>query len=112
MASRPGDAEPFESVVADVLRGASGEAAASYNELASPWGLAFPAGSCAGFHLVLEGQCWVRVDGLPPEPVLTGDVVLLPHGNGHAISDRPDRALTPFNRALHSNARQRGAERV
>ncbi|MCU0687794.1 MAG: cupin domain-containing protein, partial [Polyangiaceae bacterium] len=110
MAVRPSVAEasPFETVVADVLRGTASEAKASYNEFASPWGLSFPAGICAGFHLVLEGQCWVRMADLAPVCASAGDVVLLPHGDGHTLSDRPDRPPTPFDPARHTNARQRG----
>ncbi len=112
MPPRPaaGDDSPFEDVVADVLRGAAGAASASYNEFASPWGLTFPAGVCAGFHVAIEGQCWVRVADLPPERLATGDVLLLPHGDGHTISDRPDRAPVAFDPAKHANVRQRGGE--
>lgn len=114
MAVRPSVAEasPFETVVADVLRGTASEAKASYNEFASPWGLSFPAGICAGFHLVLEGQCWVRMADLAPVCASAGDVVLLPHGDGHTLSDRPDRPPTPFDPARHTNARQRGGEQA
>ncbi|MHC3468330.1 AraC family transcriptional regulator [Streptomyces sp. 7R007] len=44
----------------------------------------------AGFHVVLAGSCWLRPDG-DGEPVTlgAGDVVLLPHGAGHVLADRP-----------------------
>ncbi|MEU8774246.1 AraC family transcriptional regulator [Streptomyces sp. NPDC048606] len=41
----------------------------------------------AGFHVVLEGGCRLFPDGGPPLSLGPGDVVLLPHGTGHVISD-------------------------
>ncbi|HEU4409091.1 MAG TPA: AraC family transcriptional regulator [Polyangiaceae bacterium] len=114
MAAPPlaGEASPFEDVVADVLRGAAGGAFASYNEFCSPWGFAFPAGGNASFHVVFEGQCWLRLPGLPPTRLATGDVMLLPHGDGHTIVDRPDRPPVAFDPQRHANARQRGRDQV
>ncbi|MFG2750219.1 AraC family transcriptional regulator [Streptomyces xanthophaeus] len=43
----------------------------------------------AGFHVVLEGSCWLLPDGGPPVSLATGDAVLLPHGTGHVIADAP-----------------------
>ncbi|MEV6674813.1 AraC family transcriptional regulator [Streptomyces sp. NPDC051162] len=59
----------------------------------------------AGFHVVLEGSCWLLPDGGPPVTLGTGDAVLLPHGSGHVIADAPvdaaavERAV-PFDRWL------------
>ncbi|MFE4855721.1 AraC family transcriptional regulator [Streptomyces sp. NPDC056670] len=43
----------------------------------------------AGFHVVLEGSCWMRTEGGSAVALATGDAVLLPHGSGHVIADRP-----------------------
>jgi hypothetical protein len=110
--SAVGEASPFEDVVADVLRGAGGGAFASYNEFASPWGFAFPPTSSASFHVVFEGQCWLRLPGLPPARLAPGDVILLPHGDGHVITDQPDRPPAAFDPQRHKNARQRGRDQV
>ncbi|MEW2136337.1 AraC family transcriptional regulator [Streptomyces sp. NPDC005409] len=43
----------------------------------------------AGFHVVLEGSCWLLPDGGDPLSLGPGDAVLLPYGTGHVIADRP-----------------------
>ncbi|MEU9086187.1 AraC family transcriptional regulator [Streptomyces sp. NPDC048357] len=44
----------------------------------------------AGFHIVLEGSCWLLPDGGgAPLSLGAGDAVLLPYGTGHVIADRP-----------------------
>ncbi|MGW7417272.1 AraC family transcriptional regulator [Streptomyces sp. NPDC054863] len=59
----------------------------------------------AGFHVVLEGSCWLLPEGGPPLSLGAGDVVLLPHGTGHVMADAPADAATveqavPFERWL------------
>ncbi|MEU9165319.1 AraC family transcriptional regulator [Streptomyces sp. NPDC048424] len=47
----------------------------------------------AGFHIVLEGSCWLLPDGGgAPLSLGEGDAVLLPYGTGHVIADRPAAA--------------------
>ncbi|MCT9091798.1 AraC family transcriptional regulator [Streptomyces sp. ASQP_92] len=43
----------------------------------------------AGFHVVLEGSCWMLAEGGSAIALNTGDAVLLPHGSGHVIADSP-----------------------
>ncbi|MFE9736491.1 AraC family transcriptional regulator [Streptomyces sp. NPDC006477] len=43
----------------------------------------------AGFHVVLEGRCWLLPDGGEPVELGPGDAALLPHGTGHVIADGP-----------------------
>ncbi|GLW33687.1 AraC family transcriptional regulator [Actinoplanes regularis] len=53
----------------------------------APWGVRAEPFSGAGFHVVLEGSCWLIPAGGPPVPLGVGDVVCLPHGCGHALAD-------------------------
>ncbi|MEU4269244.1 AraC family transcriptional regulator [Streptomyces sp. NPDC026092] len=48
----------------------------------------------AGFHVVLEGGCWLLPDDGPAVSLGVGDAVLLPHGTGHVIADSPADAET------------------
>jgi AraC-like DNA-binding protein len=60
---------------------------------AAPWGFRFLPSSSAGFHVVLQGSCWVRPPDDPPIHVHAGDVVFLPNGRGHGLSDSPHTPL-------------------
>ncbi|WP_327360653.1 AraC family transcriptional regulator [Streptomyces sp. NBC_01296] len=54
------------------------------------WCTRFAPYEGAGFHVVLEGCCWLLPDdGGPPVSLGPGDAVLLPHGTGHVIADSP-----------------------
>ncbi|GLX21554.1 MULTISPECIES: AraC family transcriptional regulator [Streptomyces] len=53
------------------------------------WCVRFAPYDGAGFHVVLEGGCWLLPDGGPPVSLGPGDAVLLPHGTGHVIADSP-----------------------
>src|SRR5262249_43396282 len=61
---------------------------ASYGRctLTAPWGIDFPPQPEARFHFVVEGACWLRKGKDRPLALESGDVVLLPHGTGHALS--------------------------
>jgi AraC-like DNA-binding protein len=60
----------------------------------APWGVRADPFSGAGFHVVLQGRCWL----IPPEgeaiALGPGDVVCLPHGCGHALTDSLSTPLT------------------
>lgn len=62
----------------------------------------------AGFHVVLEGSCWLLPDGGAPVSLGTGDAVLLPHGTGHVIADAPADAAA-VGRAVPFEGRVDGA---
>ncbi|QEV18707.1 AraC family transcriptional regulator [Streptomyces alboniger] len=68
------------------------------------WCSRLPAYDGVGFHVVLEGGCWLLPDdGSAPFTLATGDAVLLPRGAGHVLADAPADAHTvaravPFER--------------
>ncbi|MBP6876803.1 MAG: AraC family transcriptional regulator [Phenylobacterium sp.] len=65
--------------------------------LAGPWGVNFPKDGAARLHFVVEGRCWLRVDGQPPMPLSAGDAVLLPKGETHCLSDTEHGRVTCFS---------------
>jgi AraC-like DNA-binding protein len=37
------------------------------------------------YHLLIEGSCWVEIDGETPIHMDAGDIVVLPHGDTHVL---------------------------
>jgi AraC-like DNA-binding protein len=74
---------------------------ASYcrTEMHAPWGIEIAPEEGAVVHLVIDGTCWLRTAAAPALRLDPGDVVLLPHGAGHALVDAPTSATRPL-RAL------------
>lgn len=60
------------------------------SEFGAPWAFGVGRRTAASFHLVLEGGGWLEVDAVDGRLWLRrGDLVVLPHGNGHALRDDP-----------------------
>ena len=56
------------------------------SELTAPWALTMPPfEDCLWFHVVMSGGCRLEVKGEPAVSVEPGDLVLVPHGDGHRI---------------------------
>jgi AraC-like DNA-binding protein len=74
---------------------------------AAPWGLAIPGveplaetlapgTECiVGFHLVVEGKALVGLEGAEDVPVEAGDLVIIPHGDPHTITNGASPRLVP-----------------
>jgi AraC family transcriptional regulator, alkane utilization regulator len=57
-------------------------------EARAPWAVSYPKVDFAGFHVVLEGECWLHLfHGRAPIRLGTGDIAVLPHGTASALSD-------------------------
>jgi AraC-like DNA-binding protein len=66
------------------------------SEAAAPWGIEIPPlpGTIV-FHLVTEGELVLDVAG-ETVPMTAGDIVLVPHGTGHAVLDAPGTPVVPL----------------
>lgn len=60
-------------------------------EARAPWSMKFDKMEVAQFHFVQRGSSWFQMDGMA-DPLLmaTGDLIVLPHGNAHLLSDHKD----------------------
>jgi AraC-like DNA-binding protein len=66
----------------------------------APWAQEFaPVPGAVGFHVILQGSCWLIQPDTDPIPLGVGDVVFRPHGLGHTLADspatRPSRPACP-----------------
>ncbi len=68
-------------------------------ECMAPWGFSVPSlkrvahvlspgtERLVNYHLLTEGQAIVRMEGADDVPLVAGDIVILPHGDAHTVSD-------------------------
>ncbi|SNT31967.1 AraC-type DNA-binding protein [Asanoa hainanensis] len=66
----------------------------------APWRVRAEPFSGAGFHVVLEGTCWLLPPDGAPVALGAGDVVCLPHGSGHTLADSPSTPAAGASSAL------------
>ncbi len=38
------------------------------------------------YHLLIDGECWVEIEGEQPIKMTAGDIVVLPHGDTHVLT--------------------------
>ncbi|WP_188830358.1 AraC family transcriptional regulator [Nocardia camponoti] len=60
----------------------------------APWGRAYPEVPGAGFHVVVQGSCWLVPPDDAPIALGEGDVVFMPRGRAHTLVDQLDSAVT------------------
>lgn len=65
------------------------------SDLRTPWGLAFSAENGPSFHFIVSGRGFLRIDA---ERILleAGDLVLLPHGEEHQLTNPSEAEATPL----------------
>lgn len=73
------------------------------SDFAAPWGMAVDTHHIAQFHMVVRGQCWLRMPKAAASVLLSaGDIVVFPFGDAHAISDQPDSPCAPGMEVLEA----------
>ncbi len=58
-------------------------------EMSAPWGVLTRGATDAIFHVVLSGAGWISVDDAPPVAFRSGDLLVVPQGSKHVLSDAP-----------------------
>ncbi|WP_406000099.1 AraC family transcriptional regulator [Streptomyces sp. NBC_00829] len=77
-------------VVSDAISAVrTGRPSSNRVRVAGSWCSRFAGYEGAGFHVVLEGSCWLLSDTGSAVSLVAGDVVLLPHGSGHVLANTP-----------------------
>jgi AraC-like DNA-binding protein len=81
-------------VLADVLAAVrTGQPRSVRTEVHAPWGLRFTGVAGAGFHVVLQGACWLLTPHRPPLALTAGDVVFVRYRDVHALANDPATPL-------------------
>src|SRR5262245_25934863 len=71
------------------------------SEMTAPWAMSLPADGYARFHVIERGGAWLRLDGARQvTPLASGDLVIVPHGNGHILADSPKTKPVPIIRLV------------
>jgi AraC-like DNA-binding protein len=79
----------------------TGRPSANRLRVGSPWAYRFAPYDGAGFHIVVHGSGWLLTDDRDPVQLGPGDVVLLPAGHAHTLSESPAPAdPAPFDTAV------------
>ena len=67
-----------------------------------PWSVEVPRyKNVARFHYVTQGTCWVRIVGVTEPQLLSGgDLILIPHGAIHILSDSADQPPITLDEAF------------
>jgi len=66
----------------------------------APFGQWFPPVDGAGFHIVLQGSCWLFPPDGAPLALGVGDVAFLPHGSAHGLADSRSTPLIATSASL------------
>lgn len=91
-------------LLSDVLRDLRLESAVlSMGEHRAPWG--FDKGTVGGapFHIIVEGRCLLEAEDDVLTELAPGDLVVLPHGDRHALMSDRRAPRTPFKQVLEAN---------
>ncbi len=88
--------------LSDVLRSVRLRGAVFYHvSLGEEWAAETPGGAdlaraimpgaehVLAYHLLVRGEGWAAIDGLPPARLHAGDIVMFPHGDQHVLSSAP-----------------------
>lgn len=70
-------------------------------ELTSPWGILVPEkANVARFHIVIRGECWLKIGDREGLHMANGDLVVIPHGAPHQLADASASEIRPLQEVL------------
>ena len=70
------------------------------SDFAAPWGFSVERSPVAKFHVLLHGTAALTVGDATPVPLAAGDLAVLPHGDGHTITDQPGSPVRQLDAIL------------
>ena len=57
------------------------------SDFSSPWGMEIPKGPYAQFHMIVRGQCIMKMNNQPSKKLFAGDIIVFPSGAKHWLAD-------------------------
>jgi AraC-like DNA-binding protein len=78
------------------------------SELKAPWGMALKRSDYAHFHVIERGGAWLRIEGEEPVALAGGDLVVVPHGTGHTLTDSLGTTARPLSEIAGRRASEGG----
>jgi AraC-like DNA-binding protein len=66
----------------------------------APFGRRFSSVEGAGFHVLLQGSCWLFPPEGDPIALVPGEVAFLPQGSAHGLADSPSTPLADATASL------------
>jgi AraC-like DNA-binding protein len=78
------------------------------SELKAPWGMALKRSDYAHFHVIERGGAWLRIEGEEPVALAGGDLVVVPHGTGHTLTDSLGTTARPLSEMAGRRASEGG----
>ena len=81
----------------NILSSLKMEGGVSYRcEFSAPWGMKIGQTQVAEFHIIVRGNCWLKMaEEAEPIHLQSGDLLVFPHGHGHELLDFPTSKTTP-----------------
>ena len=73
-----------------------------------PWSLQLPAYQGIKCYMVVEGSCWLAIEGEPSARLQQGDCLLLPHGKPFVIASDLDLPAVDARKIVSAMARYQG----
>ncbi len=73
-----------------------------------PWSLQLPAYQGIKCYMVVEGTCWLTMEGEPPAQLRQGDCLLLPHGKPFVIASGLNLSAVDAREVVSTVARYQG----
>ena len=92
----------MKDVVSDVLDTVALKGTLYFRtDFSPPFAIAVPSfRQAARFHLVVQGVCHVALPGGDTVTLQDGDLVLVPHGSAHVLTDAPGREAAPLEQVI------------
>ena len=88
----------------DILNTLKMQGGVSYRcEFSAPWGMKIGQTPFAEFHVIVRGNCWLKMlDEAEPIHLQSGDLLVFPHGHGHTLLDSPASQTLPAEEIVGS----------